>query len=106
MGMMGTMGPGMMGNMMSPGMWGNMMGPGMGYGYGVPAPQQAEPLSVDDVRNVLDQRLQWMGNPNLKVGNVAEKDKDTIIAEIVTKDDSLVERYEIDRKTGFWRPAS
>ncbi|MDP7216101.1 MAG: hypothetical protein QF583_09370 [Rhodospirillales bacterium] len=34
------------------------------------------------------------------MGKVVEKDENTIIAEIVTVDDSLVERPAVDRKTG------
>jgi hypothetical protein len=64
--------------MMGPG----MMGPGygMGHGYG-------------------------MQNPNLKLGKVEEKDEDTIVAEIVTNDGSLVDRFEVDRHTGRMRRA-
>ncbi len=47
--------------------------------------------------------LTWRGNERLKVGEVKEKDADTITAEIVTKDNSLVERFIFDRHTGFTR---
>ena len=52
----------------------------------------------------LQQRLDWYGNPNLKLGKVEEKDAGSIIAEILTKDDSLVERLEVDRRSGWTRP--
>ncbi len=39
----------------------------------------------------------------LKRGKVEAKDDDTIIAEIVTVDDSLVQRLAIDRDTGSQR---
>ncbi len=84
-----------------------MMGPGMmgtAPGYGMP--QQAEPMSADDVTKMFEQHLAWMGNPNLKVGSIAEKDADTVTVEIVTQDGSLVQRYEVDRRTGFSRPVS
>ncbi len=57
-------------------------------------------LSVDDVRKIVEGRLARRGNDRLKVGKVEAKDETTIIAEIVTIDDSLVKRIEFDRKTG------
>ena len=59
-----------------------------------------KPLTVDDVRANLEQRLAWRGNDRLKVGKVEDKDENTITAEIVTVDDSLVRRIEIDKATG------
>ena len=105
-GMMGYgMGPGMMGYGMGPGMMGQgMMGYGMGPGMmGRVAP--VEDLSVNDVKTNFEHWLTWMNNPNLKLGKVKEKDKDTITAEIVTKDNSLVRRFEVNRETGFVSPA-
>ncbi len=62
-------------------------------------------LSVDDVRKIVEGRLAWRGNPNIKLGKV-EKVKDGVIAfEIVTKDGSLVRRWLMDPKTGRRRPA-
>lgn len=109
------MGPGMMGP--GQGMGQGMMGQGMmGYGYGM---GQAAPgagwgshcpnaettaldkdLTVDDVRERLGRNLQMQGNERLKVGDVLRTDDDTIVAEIVTVDDSLVQRLEIDRHSG------
>ncbi len=101
-GMMGQapMGPGMMGQGMGPGM---MMGRGMvGQGPGTMALPQD--LSVESVRHMLEHQLAWQGNPNLKLGNVEEKDEDTILAEIVTRDGSLVRRLQVDRHTGMMQP--
>mgnify|MGYP003700410161 CR=1 FL=1 len=115
-GMMGGQGPGMMGGghgmmhgqgMMGgqgPGMiMGQGMGPGMMGGAGMMALRQD--LTVDDVRHILGHHIEWRGNPNLKLGTVEETDEDTITAEIVTQDDSLVRRLEIDRHTGQMQPA-
>ncbi len=128
----GMMGPGMMGQgmMMGPGIMGPgpmgpgyapegdempMMGPrgqgpgmgqGMGPGMGQGMMQQApRTLSADDVKTMLERRLAWQGNPHVKLGKVEEKDNDTIIAEIVTQDDSLVQRLEVDRHSGWTRMA-
>jgi hypothetical protein len=133
-GMMGqSMGPGMMGPSMGHGMMGQGMGPGMmglgtmghhpmrsdmmmgqrmGSGVGgwsgleggrvVPMMQ----LSADDVRIFFERYLESLGNARLKVGKITEMDNDTIAAEIVTVDDSLVEQFEVDRHTGEISAAS
>jgi hypothetical protein len=119
-GMMGYgMGPGMMGNGdeatpgygmgygMGPGMMGQgraMTGRGQGMmGQGMPGGGAA--FSVDGVKAMMERRLEWSGNPNIKLGKVEEKD-DTMTAEIVTKDGSLVQRFVFDRKTGGMRRAN
>lgn len=109
----GMMGHGMMGNgMMGIGMMGagmtaqGMMGTGSGFHMSAlgASPCSAEKdLTADDVKKILDGRLAWAGNKRLKVGNVTKKDDDTYIAEIVTTDNSLVERLEVGRKTGITR---
>lgn len=87
------------------------MGPGMMYGYG-PAgpwrgPRQADlDLSIDQVKINLEHWIAASQNPHIKVGNVTEKDSDTIVAEIVTTDKGgLVQRLDINRHTGFTQPA-
>ncbi len=104
-GMMGYgMGPGMIGYGMGPGMMGGGEGPGM-MGQGMMgSAQPREGLDVDTVKANLERWLDWQGNPRLKVGNVAEKDATTIAAEIVTTDNSLVEKLEVDRRTGMMWP--
>jgi hypothetical protein len=60
-------------------------------------------LTAEDVKVYLERTMQ---NPRLKVGDVKQSDDNTITADIVTKDkDGLVQRFTIDRHTGFWRPA-
>lgn len=115
----GYMGPGMMGGY-GPG-W--MMGGGPGWrhgGYGPcwryfqgregsgPAqssratPQQQDlKLTTDDVKARMERWLAWRNNPRLKLGDVKEKNADTITADIVTVDNSLVQRFEVNRHTGF-----
>jgi|GEM_PF-2986669 len=83
-------------------------GPGQGRGpggsdffQGVEAGLQADGvISTDEIKGLLEKRLAMWNNPNVKVGNVVEKDDNTISAEIVTKDGSLVQNLEFDRKTG------
>ena len=72
---------------------------------GEAAPQQTEPkLTVDDVKARMERWLSFRHNPRLKVGDVKEKDDNTITADIVTVDNSLVQRFTVDRNTGFYRP--
>jgi hypothetical protein len=96
--------------------WGGGYGPGMmqGYGYGRgygpgynrsdAQDNQTLNLTTDDVKTRMERWLAWRDNPRLKLGEVKEKDADTITAEIVTKDNSVVQRFIVDRHTGFTRP--
>ena len=100
-GQMPMMGQGqmpMMGHgMMRQGMGGQgKMAPGMG-----PRVVPIKHLSTDDVRHFLEHRLDGQGYKRLKVGPVEEKDKATIVAEVVTAEGSLVQRFEVDRHTGI-----
>ncbi len=96
-GMMGPNGP-----------WG--YGPSMMHGYMMrgfgPPPWSSWSsrdlnLTVDAVKAQAERWVAWQGNPRLKVGDVKEKDADTIVADIVTKDNSLVQRFTVNRHTGF-----
>jgi hypothetical protein len=78
-------------------------GRGPGYGPGWSAPGGDLKLTVDDVKARVDRWLAWRGNSRLKVGEVKDTDADTITADIVTKDNSLVERFLINRRTGFFQ---
>jgi hypothetical protein len=98
---------------------GQGMGHGMGHGmmgYGMkmgpadgaaPCPGSAaaidKEIDADVVRSWLDRSVEAHGNKRLKVGDVKETDDNTIVAEIVTVDDSLVQRIEVDRQTGRMR---
>jgi hypothetical protein len=109
----GGLGPGMMaGYRMSP--W--MMGPNVlgGYGYGsgpwMMGPwlrnQAALNLTPDDVKRYFERWLAWQGNPRLKLGDVTEKDVDSITADIVTVDkDGLVQRFVVNRHNGLPYPS-
>jgi hypothetical protein len=88
--MMGSYGPGVMG----PGM--------MGWGQ---SPQQTNlNLSANDVKVYLERWIASTGNPNIKVGSVVEQDAGTITADVVTKDDTVVQKFIFDRRSGFYRP--
>jgi len=95
----GMMGQGYQGQM--PMMGHGMMGQGMmgGYSHGQMQPLRRD-LTADEVKHMMEHRVAWAGNPNLKVGTVTEKDDDIIEVEIVTKNGSLVRKIEVDRHTG------
>lgn len=107
----GMMGPGMMGpGMMAPGMmmYGDrsdmdFRGPGgrdaRNLGFGSRVRPRIE-ISVDDVTAHFQDRLEALGNKRLKLGDVKEGSDDTITADVVTVDNSLVQRFSIDRRTG------
>ncbi len=63
-------------------------------------------LSIDDVSHFFRHRLQRRGNKRLKLGEVAQRDEDTITAQIVTLDGSLVEVFEVDRHSGMAKRAN
>ena len=101
----GGYGPGMMGGYghgwMMQG-YGGGYGPGMMYGYGVNNNQTDLKLTADQVKSYLQQMIR---NPNLTVGDVKEKDADTVVAEIVTKQgNSLVQRLDFNRHNGLVQP--
>ena len=108
-GMMG--GCGMMGGgMMGPGMMGGqgMMGPGYGQ-----QPQQYQqlqyqqpqkPLEEKDAKEILENYIKNMRNPNLKLGKVRDTGN-AFEAEIVKKDNSLVDKIIVDKMTGWMRSA-
>jgi len=94
------MGPGMM---MGPD---SMMGSSPRGMRGEWEPTLRSDLSTDEVRHMMEHQLEWMGNPNLKLGKVEESDEGEIVAEIVTQDGSLVQRLHVDKHTGSMRPAN
>jgi hypothetical protein len=60
-------------------------------------------LSAEQAKTLVEAKLIMRGNDRLKVGQVAEKDKDTYVVDIVTVDDSLVRQVEVDRDNGLPR---
>ncbi len=67
-----------------------------------PGPWWRGPVTASQVRLLLQQWLAWSGNPRLKVGRVEERDG-RILAEIVTRDGAVVDRFLVDPETGAWR---
>jgi hypothetical protein len=100
----GMMGPGYGGHMMGPGMMGpGMMGPGYGpYQFGPQYQQPREPLKEKDVKQMLENYLQSTRNPNLKLGKITEKNG-YFEAEILTKNNALVDKIIVDKYSGWMR---
>jgi len=106
----GMPGPAAMGGGPWSGPWGGY-GPSMMHGYMMrgygPQPWSSWAssrdlnLSVDAVKTQFEGWVAWQRNPRLKVGDIKEKDADTIVADIVTKDNSLVQRFAVNRHSGF-----
>ena len=70
--------------------------------YGPDYRQQQNPLREDDARSILENYLRSKGNPNLKLGQIKDKGK-AFEGEIVTRDDSLVDKILVDKNTGSLR---
>ena len=94
---------GMMGQGMGPGSMHGGMGPGMMQGgMGALFGSRVTPmmnLSAEDVRGYLGGQLDRLDNKRLKVGDI-KVDNGTITSDIVTVDNSLVQRLKVDRHTG------
>ena len=97
-------GPGMMGRGygMAPGMTGQGQGMRPGYGYAPRYQQPQKALEEKDVKPMLENYLKSTRNPNLKLGKIEDKES-TFEAEILTKDDSLVDKIAVDKNTGWMR---
>jgi len=91
----GMRGPGMMQGRM---MQGDMMQDGVAGLFG----SRVTPimnLSAEDVRGYLAVQIERLKNKRLKVGEI-KVDDGTIIADVVTVDNSLVQRLKVNRHTG------
>jgi hypothetical protein len=62
--------------------------------------REMAPMEKDEVRVLI--RNYTAGNPNLKVGEIAEQEE-VFVAEVVTQDGSLVEKLVVDKQTGWMR---
>jgi hypothetical protein len=58
------------------------------------------PLEETDVRRMMEAWLAQERNPRLKLGAITTRDANIFQADIVTRDNSLVQRFDVDRHTG------
>lgn len=59
-----------------------------------------QPLTKEQAKAIAESYIEGIGNPRLKLGQFIDKG-DFFEFSLVTKDDSLVERYAIDKKTAI-----
>jgi hypothetical protein len=76
--------------------------PNAGMIYGMPRMSDVN-LTADNVKAMIEKQLAWLANPRLKMGDLRATDAGEILAEIVTKDGSLVQRLAVDQRTGAVR---
>ena len=99
--------PGMMGG--GYGMGQGMMGPGYGSEPSRQLPnggqqQPQQPIDKAQARSMVENYLQSTGNPNLKLGKLTD-DGSSFEADIVTKNNSLVDKILVDKNSGAMRSA-
>lgn len=64
-------------------------------------PQAGEALTQEDAASIVEDYLEEINNPNLKVGEVERTADEDYLVEIVTKDGSLVDKLEVNRLSGW-----
>ena len=96
-------GSGMMGGYGGYGMGPGMMG-GYGYGYGRQSQQTGKPIDAKEAEAMMNDYLKSSRNPNLKLGKIKDVGN-SFEAEILTKNNDLVDRVHIDKATGNIRSA-
>jgi hypothetical protein len=84
-----------------PGTWGPMH---MRAGGPYILSQTGGPPQSADIERAMNEWIALEGNSRLKLGAVTEKDSNSFRADIVTKDGSLVQRFDVDRRTGQLTP--
>ena len=63
-----------------------------------------EVISADEVRAHFERLVDWQSNPRVMLGAVKEEGEHVVI-DIVTRDNSLVDRFIVNRRTGAYRRA-
>ncbi len=93
---------GMRGGMGMGGMGGERRGGGITGALAMIAGEPGRDLKLtpDQGKKLAEAALVMVGNARLKVGAVKEKDADTLTVDIVTQDNALVIRREMNRHTG------
>lgn len=64
--------------------------------------EEREPLKKKEAQSVVKEMLEYSRNPNLKVGQVTDKN-DYFVVEVVTKGGALVDKLRVDKQTGRMR---
>jgi hypothetical protein len=66
--------------------------------------QVQRPLDRNDAKTMMQNYLNSTRNPNLKLGDVKDT-QNAFEADIMTKDNSLVDRVQVDKNTGWMHSA-
>jgi hypothetical protein len=91
--------------MMGPGMGPGMMSPGYGYQQPYPPYQQPQrPLDEKEAKDLVENYLKSTRNPNLKMGILTDKGS-YFEADVLTKNNNLVDKILVDKHTGWMRSA-
>jgi hypothetical protein len=108
------MGPGMTGGGMSGDRYGSdMMGRMrtravkknlLGACESIPSFRPDEPVAMTEAKMLMESCIKSSHNPNLKLGKIKDRGTD-YEAEILTKNNMLIDRILIDKKTGWMRSA-
>jgi hypothetical protein len=85
-----------------PGMHRGWQGYGQQPGYQSDPQYKRSPLEKEEAKDMIHSQLRWSRNPNLKVGEIKDEG-DFFEADVVTKDNSLVDKLRIDKDSGFIR---
>ncbi len=91
------------------GQWGGPSGPRGWYcpwsGHqGMWHPQKGQAVTQDQARQLVEDSIRNSKNPNLKLGDISDKGE-FYEADVVTKEGSLVDKIQVNKKTGYFRSA-
>jgi hypothetical protein len=101
----GRMSPGNEGyGMMGRGYYGRHgMGPGkMGPGYERDYRRFEKPLNKEEAKLAVEKMIEISRNPNLKTGDIEDNER-FFVVEVLTQEDSLVDKVQVDKDTGLMR---
>lgn len=76
---------------------------GMGYGGYTPYRRRDKPVDKTEAKQRVENYLEFMGNPNLKVGEIKETDTEFQAAIVTKKQKDMVNNIVIDKQTGQMR---
>ena len=79
-------------------------GDGTGRGYGRPYPSTGKAIDAKEAEAMMKDYLKSSRNPNLKLGKIKDIGK-AFEAELLTKENSVVDKIHIDKNTGWMRSA-
>ena len=72
-----------------------------GFQYG-PQHQQQNPLGKEEAKQEVESYLKSTGNPDLKLGKITDKGS-SFEAELLAKNDSLLDKFLVNKSTGCMR---